>query len=232
MIFSIDEELFRLFPSLKVGILVCSIDNMKYGDDRLEEIIDDIKVHFSFERPQDHPNIVAWREAFRRVSLPVSEYQSIVELLLKQALVGGPFPRINPLVDLYRVVSMRHIVPICGHALNMVDGDIRLCFAEGTETFIPVEMGEVEIVDKGEVIYRDSKDALSRRWVWRQSYKDRVENETTKVCIPMDIMEGLPAWLCEAVMSDMEKSIIANGYGTIIHKDIITKDNPKSEFDY
>jgi DNA/RNA-binding domain of Phe-tRNA-synthetase-like protein len=232
MIFSIDEGIFSLFPSLKIGVLVGEIDNTKYGEDRLEEVLDDVKVHFSFERPQDHPNIRIWREAFKKLGIPTSKYQSSIEALLKRALKGGPFPRINPLVDLYNAVSLRRLVPIGGHALDPIEGNISLCFAQGKETFIPMDLGEQETVEKGEVIYRDDREVLTRRWVWRQSNKDKVLNETTHVFIPIDVMQGLPDWLCQRVMTDMGESIINNGYGRIVHKDILTEDKFQTEFKY
>ncbi len=232
MIFTIDDGIFRIFPSLKIGVLVGKIDNTKYGEDRLEETLNDIKNHFSFERPQDQPNIKAWREAFRKLGVSASKYQSSVESLLKRALKGGPFPRINPLVDLYNVISLKRLVPIGGHALDPIEGNIYLCFAEGKETFVPMDLGEQETADKGEVIYRDDKDVLTRRWVWRQSNKDKVLNETTHVFIPIDVMEGLPDGLCESTMKDMEENIIKNGYGKIIHRDILTKDKLRTEFKY
>ncbi len=230
MIFSIDERLFSLFPALRIGILVCEVYNIKYGDDQLEEIIDDIRVRFSFERPQDHPNLTVWREAFLRVGISPADFQNPLETLLKQALRGGPIMRINPLVDLCRALSLRHLVPISGHSLNMVEGDLALCFAAGTETYIPMDLGEQEIVEKDEIIYSDSADALTRRWLWKQSHKVKIENETTRVFIPIHIMEKLPDWLCETVMDDLQQSIISNGYGSVIHRDILTKGRGSSSF--
>jgi len=31
MVFTIDERLFSLFPALQVGVVVCEIDNIRYG---------------------------------------------------------------------------------------------------------------------------------------------------------------------------------------------------------
>ena len=232
MIFSVDDGIFSLFPSLKIGVLVCEIDNTKYGEDKLEEALEDVRVLFSFERPQDHPNIKVWREAFGKIGIPASKYQNSVESLLKRALKKGPFPRINPLVDLYNTISLRRLVPIGGHALDLIDGNISLCFANGTESFIPMDLGGQELADQGEVVYKDNREVLTRRWVWRQSNKSKVLNETTRVFVPIDIMEGLPGWLCQTVMKDMEESILRNGYGKITHKDILTCDKLKTEFKY
>lgn len=232
MIFSVSEDLFNLFPSLKIGVIVGEIDNTKYGDDRLEEILEDVKVHFSLERPQDHQQVKVWREAFKKLGISATKYQSSIESLLRRALKGGPFPRINPLVDLYNAISLRHLVPIGGHALEPIDGNIRLCFAQGGETFVPMDLGEQEIVENGEVIYADDTAVLTRRWVWRQSNKDKVLNETNRIFIPIDVMEGLPDRLCENVIKDIEEGIVKNGYGKIIHKDIITKDRFQTEFSF
>jgi DNA/RNA-binding domain of Phe-tRNA-synthetase-like protein len=43
-----------------------------------------------------------------------------------------------------------------------------------------MDMGEQETVEKGEVIVKDDSDALTRRWLWKRSNKDRIESETTR----------------------------------------------------
>ncbi|MDD3845285.1 MAG: phenylalanine--tRNA ligase beta subunit-related protein [Syntrophorhabdaceae bacterium] len=230
MVFTIDEGLFSLFPALQVGVVVCEIDNIRYGEDGLEEVVDDLMVHFSFERPQDHPNIKAWREAFKKMGIGTTKYPSSIEALLRQALKGGPFPRFNPIVDLYNSISLKYLVPISGHAINGIDGNILLTFAQGSETFVPMDMGEQEIVDKGEVIFRDDRDALTRRWVWKRSNKDRIESETTRVFLPIHVMSGLPEWLCERVVKDLAESILVNEYGRIVHREILTASRRETEF--
>ena len=230
MFFTIDEGLFGLFPALQVGVVVCEIDNIRYGEDGLEDVVDDLTVHFSFERPQDHPNIKAWREAYKKMGISLSKYPSSLESLLRRALKGGPFPRINPIVDLYNALSLKYLVPIGGHAMNAVDGDIRLTFADGTESFVPMDMGEQEAVDKGEVIYKDDRDALTLRWIWKHSNKDRIESETTCALLTVHVMDGLPSWVCEQVVRDLAESILVNEYGRIIHRDILTSSKRETEF--
>jgi len=232
MIFSIDEGIFRQLPSLKVGVLVGEIDNTKYGNDHLEQILDDVRTRFSLETPLNHPNIRVWHEAFGKLIISNSDYRTFLESLLERALRGGPFTRINPLLDLCNAISLKHLVPIGVHSLDFINGDITLRFAEGTETFTPMNSGEEETVEKGEVIYKDNRDALTRGWVLKQSNKDKVLNETTHVLISIDVMEGLAERLCEDVMQDMEGGIIQNGYGRIILKDILTKNRSRTEFKF
>ncbi len=230
MQFTVDEELYRLFPGLKIGVLVLKIDNTKYGEDRLEPVLADVLAHFPCERPQDHLNIKVWREAFGKLGVSGSKYPSSVEALVRRVLKGGPFPRINPVVDLYNAVSLKHLVPMGGHALSAVTGDISLGFAAGTESFAPMDSMEKETVVKGEVVYKDATEVLTRRWVWRQCEKDKVSVSSHSVFVPIDVMPGLPEGLTEAAMKDMEEWLGANGNGRVVHRDILTIERPATSF--
>jgi len=222
MIFSIDRALFDLFPELKIGVLVCRVDNTRYGEDILEPALERLRGGFGFEKAQDHPHVQAWRQAFAALGMSPSKYQSSVESLVRRALKGAVFPRVNPLVDLYNAVSLEFLVPIGGHDLAPLEGDIVLGFAEGIEPFTPLEGGEEETVEKGEVTYRDRRSVLTRRWVWRQSSKDKVTTETTSVFMPIDVLAGLPPDLPEAVMERVGRYFREGGTGEIVESDVLT----------
>jgi DNA/RNA-binding domain of Phe-tRNA-synthetase-like protein len=85
MKFSIDDGLFELFPGLRIGCLICRIDNSRYGEHLLEGVIQRIQTGFGYERPQDHPRIRAWREAFAALRVSPSKYQSSIESLVRKA---------------------------------------------------------------------------------------------------------------------------------------------------
>ena len=230
MVFSVDGRLFTLFPGLQIGVLVCEIENKRYGEDSLEAVLDEMRTGFQYEKPQDHPHIRVWREAFTKLGVSASKYYSSIESLLRRALKGGPFPRINPVVDLYNAVSLKYLLPMGGHAIPPLEGDISLCFAQGAESFAPMDGGEVENADEGEVVYKDDNEVLTRRWVWRQSNKDRVTVDTSSLFIPIDVMEGLETGLCERAMDEMDHGLAKNRYGRIVHRDIITRQNLWTKF--
>jgi DNA/RNA-binding domain of Phe-tRNA-synthetase-like protein len=230
MQFTTDQGLYRVFPGLKIGVLVCDIDNTAYGTDKLEEIIEDIRARFPYEKPQNHPRIRVWREAFGRLGIPASKYYSSIESLVRRVLKGGPFPRINPVVDIYNAMSLKYLVPMGGHAIAPLEGDIFLGFAEGTERFRPMDSSGWETVPKGEVVYKDGKEVLTRRWVWRQCDKDKVTAAATSVFVPIDVMEGLPGGLIDDVMQDMEQSLAKSGNGRVVHRDILSGDKLATSF--
>ena len=88
----------------------------------------------------------------------------------------------------------------------------------------------MEKADKGEVVYKDEKEVLTRRWVWRQCDKDKVVGDTPSIFIPIDVMEGLETGLCEKVMNEMDQSIMQNRYGRVVHRDILSKQKLLTEF--
>ena len=230
MVFTVAKRLFDLFPGLSVGTLICQIDNTKYGDDLLEAVIDRLRTNFPYEKPQHHPHIKVWRQAFTKVGIPASKYLSSIESLLRRALKGGPFPRVNPIVDLYNAISLDYLVPVGGHDLAPLEENIFLGFAEGNEPFTPMDGGDQETAEKGEVIYRDEKDVLTRRWVWRQSNKDKVTPQTNYVFMPIDIMEGVDVALCYEIMERIGSRLSLDGLGSVIHKDVVTASHSTTEF--
>ena len=72
--------------------------------------------------------------------------------------------------------------------MSRVEGDLRLTFATGEETFRPLNSEETELVKQGEVIYRDSVEVLCRRWNWRECDKTKMTERTTDVVL---VVEGL-----------------------------------------
>ncbi len=230
MIFSIDDRLFELFPGLKIGVLVCRVDNTRYGEDMLDLALHKVRTGFGYDKPQDHPRIKVWREAFHRLGISAAKYQSSIEALARRALKGDAFPRINPVVDLYNAVSLEFLVPIGGHDLRTIDGNIFLGFAEGNEPFVPIEGGEQEFAQKGEVVYKDDRAVLTRRWVWRQSNKDKVTAQTTSIFIPVDVMEGVSPSLPEAAMERIAACLSDSGNGEVTHRDILTAQKRLADF--
>jgi DNA/RNA-binding domain of Phe-tRNA-synthetase-like protein len=230
MIFSIDPRLFEVFPDLRIGTLVCRIDNARYGEDILEPALRNLRVGFAYEKPQDHPHVRAWRQAFTRLGIPASKYPSSIESLVRRALKGGAFPRINPMVDLYNSVSLEFLVPVGGHDLAPIEGDIFLGFARGGEPFIPIEGGEEERADKDEVVYKDARAVLTRRWVWRQSNKDKVTADTRTIFIPVDAMEGVDPALPEAAMDRIAAYLRGNHNGEVLHRDVLSTERISTSF--
>jgi DNA/RNA-binding domain of Phe-tRNA-synthetase-like protein len=117
-----------------------------------------------------------------------------------------------------------------GHDLAPLEEEIFLGFAEGGEPFTPMDGGDQETAEKDEIIYKDAKDVLTRRWVWRQSNKDKVTSHTKYLFMPIDIMEGVDVALCHEIMERIDSRLARDGIGSVIRKDVITASHLSTEF--
>jgi DNA/RNA-binding domain of Phe-tRNA-synthetase-like protein len=235
MRFSIQKELFDALPGLTIGMVVATgLDNShpsKEIDALLSQTIEEMKKNFIVEKAQDHPRIKPWRNAFSKLAISGSKFPSSIESMARRVLKGEPFPKINPLVDLYNSVSLKYLVPMGGHDLDTLDGNIHLRFAEGWEPFTPMGGGETMIVPKGELVYRDDREVLTRNWVWRQCEKDKATEKTKNIFIPIDVLEEVGSERAEEIIQDLHALIPVYLSGRI-SSSILNRENSFTEFDF
>src|SRR4030042_6039687 len=226
---SIQKELFDLLPDLTIGVGVATgVDNTHlFGeiDALLSQTIEEMKRNFVTEKAQDHPRIKPWRNAFSKLGISGSKFPSSIESMARRILKGDPFPKINPLVDLYNSVSLRFLVPMGGHDLNTLVGNIHLRFTEGWEPFPPMGGGETIIVPKGELVYRDDRDVLTRNWVWRQCEKDKATEKTEKIFLPLDVVGDVGTERAPEIIDELSNLIPAYFGGTVFSA-VLKRGNP------
>jgi len=235
MFFSIQKELFDILPDLTIGMVVAlGVDNTspsKEIDALLPQVIEVMKRDFKAGKAQDHPRIKPWRTAFSKLGISGSKFPSSIESMTRRILKGDPFPRINPLVDLYNSISLKYLVPMGGHNLDTLQGNIYLRFAEGWEPFTPMGEGETITVPKGELVYRDDQEVLTRNWVWRQCEKDKVTEDTKNIFIPIDVLGEVGRETADEIIRDLSQFIPRYLKGTLFPA-ILNSENPSVEIPY
>lgn len=219
MEFSIQQELLEVLPDLTIGVVVATnLDNARPSreiDDLLTGVLARLKEGFVADKAQDHPRIKPWRNAFSKLGISGSKFPSSIESMARRALKGDPFPRINPLVDLYNSISLKYLVPMGGHDLGTLVGNISLRFAEGWEPFTPMGGPETSNVPRGELVYRDDREVLTRNWVWRQCEKDKVTERTRNVFIPIDVLGEVGSERASEIIHDLSDGISKYLGGTL-----------------
>jgi DNA/RNA-binding domain of Phe-tRNA-synthetase-like protein len=233
MQFSIQKELFDILPDLTIGMVAAmDVDNTRPSGEietLVSQAIEEMKRDFIVDKAQEHPRIKPWRTAFSKLSISGSKFPSSIESMAKRILRGDPFPRINPLVDLYNSLSLRYLVPMGGHDLNTIKGNIYLKFAEGWEPFTPMGGGETMIVPKGELVYRDDQEVLTRNWVWRQCEKDKATEKTKNIFIPIDVLGEVGREHAEEIARELSE-LIPRYLGGTLFSAILNKEKPSVEF--
>jgi len=233
MRFTIQKELFDILPDLTIGMAVAmGVDNTRPSkeiDTLLTQAIEEMKRNFTSDKAQEHPRIKPWRTAFSKLGISGSKFPSSIESIARRILKGDPFPRINPLVDLYNSVSLRYLIPMGGHDLDTLKGDIYLRFAEGWEPFTPMGGGEGIIVQKGELVYRDDQEVLTRNWVWRQCEKDKATEKTRNIFLPIDVLGEVGRERADEIIRDLSELIPKHLGGTLFAA-VLTSEKASVEF--
>jgi DNA/RNA-binding domain of Phe-tRNA-synthetase-like protein len=194
MRFSIEDNVFLLFPQFCRGVVTASgIDNNRQCPE-LETLLREQEEKMRQDAaidPATHPRLLAWKDAYRQFGSNPNKFTSSILFLAKQVKSGKTIRSISPAVDVFNIISIKHIIPCGGDDMSSVENDVTLGLAVSDETFSPIfKPEEIEHPDPGEIIYvnRHSKRVLCRRWNWRNADFSKITPETTNLAINVDGM--------------------------------------------
>ncbi len=137
------------------------------------------------------PRIEAWHTAYRSFGTNPRRIRPSVDALGRRFAKKGTLPRINPAVDSYNAVSVRHGLPAGAFDLDHVTGDVGIHHADGTESFTPLgEPDTVEHPKPGEIIYADDAGVLTRHWNHRDAHRTRVTEDSTRVAFVLETLHA------------------------------------------
>lgn len=228
--FRVTDDLFATFPDVVLGVVIArGIDNS--GEDgevlaalRREE--ERVRRELAGIQVSEHPRVAPWRVAYRAFGAKPKDYPSSIENLLRRVLKGHTLRPINPLVDLYNTISLRHLVPVGGEDLDAVEGDVLLTRAGDDEPPVLL-LGEPEprAPRPGEVIYKDDLGAICRRWNWKEADRTKLTPATRRAIL---VVEGLPPVGRNAVDGAVQElaGLIRTHCGGEVRTGLIDRDRP------
>lgn len=189
MKFKIDAAILEKFPDLNIGVVVVKGVNNTGSNEEVMKLIREKEqsIRSNPDILSQDPKIAAWRKAYS--SFGAKKYRCSVENLYRMILAGIELRHINKIVDIYNLVSIKHMIPIGGDNTDKINGNITLKLAQGDETFIELNSQETKNPKEGEVIYVDDSEVLCRRWNWRECDKSKMTEETRNVAL---VVEGIP----------------------------------------
>ncbi|CAL9669113.1 hypothetical protein SUDANB105_07399 [Streptomyces sp. enrichment culture] len=140
---------------------------------------------------ETHPRIEQWHTAYRSFGTNPRRVRPSVDALGRRLAKKGALPRINPAVDSYNVVSVRHGLPAGAFDLDHVAGDVDIRYADGSESFTPLgEPDTVENPKPGEIIYADTAGVLTRHWNHRDAHRTRVTEGSAHVAFALETLNA------------------------------------------
>ena len=126
MLFSIQKELFDLLPDLTIGVVVAKGVDNTHPSPEIEQSSPSNRRgtpgKLSDGKSSGTSEDKALEDGLFETGHLGSKFPSSIESMARRVLRGDPFPKINPLVDLYNSVSLKYLVPMGGHDLDTLQG--------------------------------------------------------------------------------------------------------------
>jgi DNA/RNA-binding domain of Phe-tRNA-synthetase-like protein len=195
------------YPDIHIGVLVGrDMDNKRVINDlpQLQRAaIQRAQQQIGEEPPTKHPFIASWRELYKSFGVKPGDYRPSAEALIRRTLKTGDLPRINNAVDLYNIVSVRHVIPMGGFDLEYITGDIYLRFSAGGENFIPLGPSEPEQTYPGEIVYADDSTILTRRWNYRDTDSTKITKNTRNLVMFLDATPAIPLEMVQEALDEL-----------------------------
>jgi DNA/RNA-binding domain of Phe-tRNA-synthetase-like protein len=230
LFYSIAHEVFALYPGYVRGVVLAyGVSNRDSPPDLISMLrAAEMSVRDRIEPDTliEHPRISSWREAYRTFGAKPGKFRSSIEAMVRRVLGNNELPSINALVDIGNIISLKHLVPTGGHAIDVVKDDIVLRPATGEEAFVPFGSDKVEHPHPGEIVFVEGNTVLTRRWSWRQANHTLTLPSTTAIEFNIDGLPPVPEdeveTMCHETMALVERFCRGR-----MRYEILSQENPR-----
>ncbi len=175
-------------------------------------LLRDLVENNTLEDLADHPHLIGYRELHRLFGVEdpslVPSPESLYAILFKH----GDLRAINPIVDIYNYVALKHRLSCGAHDVDQLSGRIQLTQTTGDELFKPLGKAAERAVPKGEYAYVDGTNRVICRLECKQAQHSAVSDATTNVAIIVQGNAATPVSAIENAMIEI-KSLLQRSLG-------------------
>ena len=233
--FLIHDVIFEYFPDSLYGVITANNINNNYSTnkdtfaDLLHKAQTESLKHIPLEQLSQNPIVAEWREAYSKFKTKKGARASI-EAMLKRVSKGEQIGSINPIVDIYNSVSLKHGVSAGAEDIDKFAGDLKLTIAEGNEAFSLIGSDENDPPFPGEIVYKDDEGAVCRCFNWRDAQRTMITENTKKAFIIIEMVNNSRFTVLEEALDDLE-SLVRTHLGGETTKHILNRQNPSVVID-
>lgn len=199
---TIEPALAARCPTLHVALVAARVTNTAH-DPALWEAIETALAELGrvpVESIKDHPAIAATRAVYRACGKEPNRYRPAAEQLRRRAAQGKGLYRVNTLVDLVNLVSLRTGLSIGGFDAARIDGDLAWGIGRAGEPYEGIGRGPLNI--EGLPVLRDRLGAFGSPT--SDSERTKIRPETTEFLLNINSAGGAgPAREAAAMAEDM-----------------------------
>lgn len=154
---SISDEVQEVFPDLHVLVIACDVKNTVSDEQLWKEITDEeitVRASMKLEEINKWQPVFATRQAYKRLGKDPNRYRPSAEALRRRILRELPLYKVDTLVDLINLLSIRSGYSIGGFdASKIVGNELILGVGREGENYQGIGRGDLNIA--GLPVYRD-----------------------------------------------------------------------------
>lgn len=213
----ISKEIFEKVPNLRIGVLVLeninnTADTAAFFESEFSKIAHKKVAKLDGTELSEYPLIRVWRDIYK--GFGEKKARSSIEALIRRVVGGKGLYRINALVDIYNLASLRFELPCGGEDLDAMPNVLELTVANGTEKFLPLGAAEAENPNAGEIIYKSGDIVVCRNFNYRESDITKLTVDTKRAIIVFEDaaggdLESAMEWLAVQVKSMLGAKVVA-----------------------
>jgi DNA/RNA-binding domain of Phe-tRNA-synthetase-like protein len=231
MDFLVEPDVFARLPGMRLAVVVAhDVDNHPERPEVTRAWTEAWAAAAAAAAPygnaQSHPRVVAWRQRFQAIGVSMRHFPTSIEALLRRAMKGGAPFRINPLVDFYNGLSLRHVVPIGGFDLQRVAGPLVVRLTRDGDTFASLDGEGAITVPAGEVAYATGATILTRQLMWRQARDGLIHPETRSVFLVSESVPESGPGLAELIVDELAAGL-RRSFGATVRAFVVDAGTPR-----
>lgn len=157
----ISELIRQACPQLTLSIITCEVENSETPLDlwqEIEEEMEKISSIFTLENIKMRPEISATRQVYKKLGKDPNRYRPSAEALYRRICKGVGIQRVNTLVDIINLISIRSGFSIGGFDAEKIQGDLQLEVGTANDIFQAIGRGILNV--EGLPLFKDAAGGI------------------------------------------------------------------------
>ena len=157
----ISEDIKKKLPNLTLGCIECDVVILEENNDlwhEIETVCQALAETAELSDVGTHPAIRASRIAYRACGKDPARYRLSSEALMRRVVKGNQFYRINNVVDLVNLVSLKTGMSIGGYDAEKIEGRVTFDIGITDEPYEAIGRGDLNI--ESLPVFRDENSAF------------------------------------------------------------------------
>lgn len=185
-----------------------------------------------------HPDLKLWRGFASRLGFSNDFFPQSVQAMWKRICAGGSFS-VNPLVDFYNALSVKHVITGGGFDLHDMPGDVHLRLSTDKDTFLALDAtGKPLRVEPGEVSYvADGMTAAegtvcTRHLAFKQSKKGLINPGSEDIFLTFEMPPDMFDRTAPKLIEDLKAlpGLFDEGAKGQVFIQVVNRKSPKATF--